>query len=118
MSGWTVSLTTEPTTVFCELPPRPKILAVVPQPDDLAATGAEDHLQELKELLTAADLVYSDPERFKVVVDLPSFYAELENLQPDILYYYGSSNGYLPWSGQDHQGGHGLRTKPDGVLPP
>ncbi|CAK8720601.1 hypothetical protein GKODMF_12190 [Candidatus Electrothrix gigas] len=91
--GWTISLTTNPGTVFCELPPRPKILAVVPQPDELSATGAEEHLQELKELLTGADLAYSDAERFRVVADLSSFYAELEELQPDILYYYGHGIG-------------------------
>ncbi len=93
MSAWTVSLTSDPGTVFCELPPRPKILAVVPQPDELEATGAEDHLQEMKELLTAADLAYGDADRFRVVADLSSFYAELEDLQPDILYYYGHGSG-------------------------
>jgi hypothetical protein len=91
--GWAISLTTNPGTVFCELPPRPKILAVAPQPDELPATGAEEHLQEMKELLTAADLAYGDPDRFRVVTDLASFYAELENLQPDILYYYGHGIG-------------------------
>ncbi len=93
MSGWTVSLTSDPQAVFCELPPRPKILAVVPQPKELEATNAEDHLQEMKELLTAADLAYGDADRFRVVSDLTSFYAELEDLQPDILYYYGHGEG-------------------------
>ena len=91
--GWAISLTTDPGTVFCELPPRPKILAVVPQPDELGATGAGEHLQEMKELLTAADLAYGDAERFRVVADLASFYTELESLQPDILYYYGHGTG-------------------------
>ena len=91
--GWAISLTTAPGTVFCELPPRPKILAVVPQPKELEATNADEHLQELKELLTAADLAYGDAERFRVVADLSSFYAELEVLQPDILYYYGHGIG-------------------------
>ncbi|MCW5213104.1 hypothetical protein VU04_09370 [Desulfobulbus sp. TB] len=91
--GWAISLTTAPETVFCELPPRPKILAVIPQPDELAATGAEDHLQKMKELLTAADPAYADSSRFQVVADLASFYAELESLQPDILYYYGHGIG-------------------------
>ncbi|CAK8725487.1 hypothetical protein KKHLCK_16845 [Candidatus Electrothrix laxa] len=93
MSGWTVSLTTDPQTVFCELPPRPKILAVVPQPKKLEATGAEEHLCEIRELLTAADLVYGDDARFRVVTDLSSFYEELNALQPDILYYYGHGIG-------------------------
>ncbi|XCN73458.1 MAG: hypothetical protein Q3M24_01525 [Candidatus Electrothrix aestuarii] len=91
--GWGISLATAPPAVFCELPPRPKILAIMPQPKALELTCADEHLQEMKELLTAADLAYGDPARFRVVADLSSFYAELEDLQPDILYYYGHGIG-------------------------
>ncbi|MCI5163043.1 MAG: hypothetical protein D3917_13715, partial [Candidatus Electrothrix sp. AX5] len=65
----------------------------MPQPKKLAATGAEEHLREIRELLTAADLVYGDDSCFRIVTDLPSFYDELDALQPDILYYYGHGTG-------------------------
>ena len=91
--GWSVSLSADIQTADYELPPRPKILAVVPQPKTLEATGAEEHLQDIRELLTAADLVYGDDSCFRIVSDLPSFYEELAALQPDILYYYGHGIG-------------------------
>ena len=91
--GWSVSLSADIQTADYELPPRPKILAVVPQPKKLEATGAEEHLQDIRELLTAADLVYGDDSCFRIVSDLPSFYEELAALQPDILYYYGHGIG-------------------------
>ncbi len=91
--GWSVSLSADIQTADYELPPRPKILAVVPQPKKLEATGAEEHLRDIRELLTAADLVYGDDSCFRIVSDLPSFYEELAALQPDILYYYGHGIG-------------------------
>ncbi|MCI5140649.1 MAG: hypothetical protein D3909_02760, partial [Candidatus Electrothrix sp. ATG1] len=91
--GWAISLATDIQAANYELPPRPKILALAPQPKDLEATGAEEHLQEIRELLSAADLAYSDDSRFRVVFDFASFHAELNAFQPDILYYYGHGKG-------------------------
>lgn len=91
--GWSVSLSADLQTADYELPPRPKILAVVPQPKHLEATGAEEHLRDIRELLTAADLVYGDDSCFRIVTDLSSFHEELDALQPDILYYYGHGIG-------------------------
>ncbi|MCI5207680.1 MAG: hypothetical protein D3910_02540, partial [Candidatus Electrothrix sp. ATG2] len=91
--GWAISLATDIQAANCELPPRPQILALAPQPKELEATGADEHLREVREMLTAADLAYSDESHLKVVTDLSSFRDELDALRPDILYYYGHGIG-------------------------
>ncbi len=90
---WAVSLATDIQTEHCELPPRPKILVAAPQPDEREATEAEEHLQDFRNLLTAADFAYGDDSRFKIVTNLPSFLDELDTFRPDILYYYGHGIG-------------------------
>ncbi len=92
-TGWGISHAPDSRTQDRELPPRPKILVAVPEPSDWGATEAEDHLRQLRDLLSATDLAFVDEDHFRRVASWPDFLAQLNSFQPDILYYYGHGTG-------------------------
>ncbi len=90
---WSVSLS--PVRRFQDgaLPALPKMLVVAPQPSTLHSTQAKDHLADLRELLTSgAGETY--PERFvRTVETWEDMKAQVKDLQPDVVYYYGHGEG-------------------------
>ena len=92
-AGWAVSLANCQPTKDCELPPLPKILVVAPQPINWSATEADEHISDLRDMLAATDLTQVDDKHFRSVCAWSDFLMQLEDFQPDVLYYYGHGDG-------------------------
>ena len=103
MSGWSVALSHHDDCQDWELPPSPRILIVAPQPDEVAETDANNHIEALSSLLTSADSTYQPV----IVETWDDFKTELKN-NPHILYYYGHGEGdayrtFLLFADNDNQ---------------
>jgi hypothetical protein len=89
----TVSLSAHSEFKDCELPPSPKILIVMPQPAGVPETKAESHLEQLEDMLSAADQRHYRGRNLKAVFTYEDFQEQLKNFQPHVLYYYGHGTG-------------------------
>ena len=92
--GWAISLCTRPNTLDnLELPPRPKILMVAPEPKSASATNRDQHITTLQLLLRQADPGMAAPGQFKVVFTWEKFKDAVEQEPFDIIYYWGHGLG-------------------------
>lgn len=95
-SGWSVALSQfERKREDCELPPRPKILVAIPQPDGAPETRAEAHLEDLELLLSSADHHFERGKHMQIATTWDEFQRLVKEFQPDLLYYYGHGEGDL-----------------------
>lgn len=92
-NGWSVGLCHRPDAKDYELPPSPRILAVVPEPAGEEGTGAEEHLEQLEELLGSADPLLVRGEHFHVARTWEQFRDLSREIRPSVLYYYGHGEG-------------------------
>ena len=93
--GWSVSLNGSDDFSATELPSSPRILIAAPQPDNLDPTDAELHLKSLKELLINANPRFSKEQNLQVVRAWEEFREVVDNLKPDVVYFYGHGDGDL-----------------------
>lgn len=91
-TGWSVTLSSANPMKDCELPPCPKMLIIAPQPDDIASTNAQSHIEDLQELLSSA-ISYNRGKKLDIVTTWDDFKESLRNFQPHIIYYYGHGVG-------------------------
>jgi len=66
------------------LPPSPRLLIVVPEPDK-NPTRATEHIHALEKMLTDADSTLKPV----IVNTWQAFVKEVKRQPPDVLYYYG-----------------------------
>ncbi|MGA9768600.1 MAG: hypothetical protein WBV94_06150 [Blastocatellia bacterium] len=96
-AGWSVALSRQSESRACELPPSPKILAIMPEPvsigSDIPPTNAKQHLDKLEEMLSAANSLHRVGDKLQVAQTWSEFEQKVDAFQPDIIYYYGHGVG-------------------------
>ena len=106
-TNWTVSLSAPPDDwKNVELPPSPRIMIVMPQPNGWGKTSAEAHLQELERTLSKVNSLHICGKHLCLVSNWEDFQEKLPVEEPDILYYYGhgdsdTSNSKLIFASRD-----------------
>lgn len=90
---WTVTLAADATVADCELPPSPRILVVAPQPAGIALTHADQHLEQVTELLSTRDPLLTWGQNLRRVHTWSEFKTALNEFAPQIIYYYGHGVG-------------------------
>ncbi|MGB8507365.1 MAG: hypothetical protein WCD76_03090 [Pyrinomonadaceae bacterium] len=89
-TGWSVSLSaphSEWATV--ELPPSPRLLFVMPEPDGRLGTQAPAHLGDLEKLLSDTNGLHRCNKSLHVVRTWEEFKEKVNGIKPDIIYFYG-----------------------------
>lgn len=89
---WSVAFTRSTECQSCELPPSPRILAVMPEPLDMK-TQARQHLERLEDMLSAANRHHTLGKNLKVACTWDEFKQEVNSFGPDVIYYYGHGVG-------------------------
>lgn len=93
-TGWSVGLCHQACRGRdCELPPSPKMLVAIPEPQDMPPTGGEEHLDELENRLGAADPRLVRGENLHVARTWDEFRILVEEIRPAVVYYYGHGEG-------------------------
>ncbi len=76
-----------------ELPPSPKMLVAIPDPDGVQATGGEQHLDQLEDHLASADARLVRGQHLAVARTWDEFRALAAELKPSVVYFYGHGEG-------------------------
>jgi len=88
-TGWSVSVARRSENGACELPPSPRLLIVAPQPAEVAATKADDHLEDLEDILSSHDQRLSFDNGIQVARTWDNFVRLVKEFKPQLVYYYG-----------------------------
>jgi hypothetical protein len=91
--GWSVALSPRARFYDVELPPSPKVLVVMPQPDQRSGTDAAAHLEDLEDLLSKADHLHTLNKHLKMVSNWEDFEQQVRDFKPCVIYYYGHGEG-------------------------
>lgn len=92
-SGWSISLSPSPEKWRpVELPPSPRMIIVMPEPEGWPDTRAETHLRDLEKSLSSINSLHTCDKNLCVVKSWEDLRQKIQEIQPDILYYYGHGN--------------------------
>ncbi len=93
-TGWSIAVCQRQAEGDIELPPSPRMLVVAPEPPALKRpTRSEDHLEELEDLLSSSDRRLSRGGNLDVAKTWEDFLRLVDDVQPQIIYYYGHGVG-------------------------
>ncbi len=90
---WSISISRCASTGTCELPPSPRLLVVAPQPAGVNETHADEHLEELENMLSSYDQRLSSGDHMKTVLTWTEYLSCVEDFKPHLVYYYGHGVG-------------------------
>ena len=88
-SGWTVSLSQHLANTEVELPSRPRLLIVVPEPHARSTNDADNHVEELVEALSAMNEQFVLGKQIEVVKSWDALTRAVKDFEPDVVYFYG-----------------------------
>jgi hypothetical protein len=92
-TGWSVMLCDTGECTDCTLPPSPRILMVMPEPDGVPGTEAGAHIEELEGLLSGSDPYLERGHHLALVHTWEDLRQALADRHYDLLYYYGHGLG-------------------------
>lgn len=92
-TGWSVMLCDTAECADCTLPPSPRILMMMPEPDGVPGTEAGAHIDELEALLSASDPYLERGQHLALVHTWEDLRQALADRRYDLLYYYGHGLG-------------------------
>jgi len=94
-TGWSIALQGQAAffKTDCRLPPSPRLLIVAPQPKGLPPTDADEHLEELENLLASRDQRLSFGNNLRLARTWEEFLNAVEEFRPELIYYYGHGVG-------------------------
>ena len=93
-AGWSVTLSAHNRACpCCELPPSPNLLIVAPEPRNVNPTQADVHIDELLDMLIAADHHFAPGKHTRIARTWEEFTDTLTTFDPHCVYYYGHGVG-------------------------
>lgn len=87
--SWSTSVSNSKEPDNCTLPSSPRILAIIPQPAGFTDTKARAHIEDMENLLSPHNHLFSQRHHLKVVNTWGDFNRKLNHFNPHILYYFG-----------------------------
>lgn len=89
-TGWTISLSSpRERCMDIELPPSPRIMIIMPQPNGWGATSSKVHLQDLERNLSSVNRLHVCGQNLYLVETWEEFQEQLPLIRPHVLYFYG-----------------------------
>jgi len=88
-NGWSVALGSGAHRAAVRLPPQPRLLLVMPEPDGVPPTQAMAHLDELETLLSAGLPTLRRGRQLQVARTWEGFLRQCRDFRPELVYYYG-----------------------------
>ncbi len=91
--GWAISMIACTELRDIELAPSPIIVVVAPEPNSLARTDRDQHLNQLQQVLRKHNPKMVSPQNLILVYTWEEFEMAIEGNVIDVVYYYGHGEG-------------------------